>query len=651
VPYISTNNNRPAALVFCAGLCSAALQSVFFREYLSVFSGNELSIGMILSVWLVCTGAGTMLASRVVKRNDDGRVPAVFGSAAPLALIVCAAAGITAIRASRLLFLPGELLGPLSMLLVLAISELPFALAYGFVLGTLFSRADSPRSLYGWDNAGDFLGALLVYACVLLYLKNALIAAVASAPLVFLGGRRLWPAALGASAVAALLLFDHASVQWKYSMPVHRIVYGHEGEIVAVGTGADTTFLQNGVVYKSTMQKPLLEQAVHIPLGERPHARRALVILDRGHIVELAKYPGLTADAIETEPAFASAASRVISPETYCPQKAYDVIFLGAGIPRSAASNRFYTRSFFLRMKSILTDSGVVTFSVPFSENYLSPSEQRLYDAMQTTLATVFRNVLVFPGEGYTFMASNGPLNRAWNARVPTEYLAASIIPAASEDRVQSANSRPAFAYVNSQNRPITLFLGLKTWMELFGAGMAAVCALLVLCCGLMVWVVPKTRAVLSIATSGLALGAYSVGLLLMYQATYGALYSRVSLLLVALAAGFAIGALVKKFPLSDAAIGLYCGGTLALLAVVPNPPALLFYAFHAGAGVLGGAQIVSRKNAGLGELYAADLFGGAIGMALCSTVLVPLAGIVPVAAGIGAVKIVAQLAAVKRAA
>ena len=93
-------------------------------------------------------------------------------------------------------------------------------------------------------------------------------------------------------------------------------------------------------------------------------------------------------------------------------------------------------------------------------------------------LPTVFRNVLVFPGEGYTFMASNGPLDRSWNARVPTDYLAASIIPAASEDRVESANSKPVFAYVNSQNRPITLFLGLRTWTELFGNGMAIAAAL-----------------------------------------------------------------------------------------------------------------------------------------------------------------------------
>jgi hypothetical protein len=69
-----------------------------------------------------------------------------------------------------------------------------------------------------------------------------------------------------------------------------------------------------------------------------------------------------------------------------------------------------------------------------------------------------------------------------------------------------------------------------------------------------------------------------------------------------------------------------------------------LFYFLHAGMGVLGGAQIVSRSGTGLGALYAADLFGGALGMALCSTLLVPLFGILPVAAGVGGMKIVVEL-------
>ena len=464
------------------------------------------------------------------------------------------------------------------------------------------------------------------------------------APLALVCVRKAWAAGACLAVAALLLVFDHASVQWKYGVPVLRVVYGHEGEIVPVVTGSDTTFLQNGTVYKSSMQRPALEQAVHIPMGERPHAERALVIFDRGHYAELAKYQGLVVDEIETEPALASARSKIASPETFTPQQHYDIVFVGGGMPRSAASNRLYTLSFFKHARALLSDAGIVTFSLPFSENYLGPAEQKLYDALYATLGAVFKNVLVFPGEGYTFMASNAPLSESWNVRVANDYLVSTIIPGLSEDRLRDANRKPANAFINTKDRPITLFLGLQTWLGLFKNSAALLAAILFACCAAALWFLPKTRAGLSVATSGLSIGIYSVCLLLMYQATYGALYSRVSLLLVALTAGFALGALVKKFPLSDSAIGVYCAGSLALLWAIPSPPAFLFYLLHAGMGVLGGAQIVSRSGTGLGALYAADLFGGALGMALCSTLLVPLFGILPVAGGIGGMKIVVEL-------
>jgi hypothetical protein len=626
--------------VFAAGLFSAALQSVYFREYLSVFSGNELSIGMIFAVWLLAAGAGSMAGARLARK----RGPAVSGPSAACALAACAAAGIFAVRASRLVFAPGELLGPLAMAGVLAASEVPVALVNGFVLGTLLSSPARPQRLYAWENAGALAGALAVYACVLLYAKNSLIVVAAMVPLALVCARKAWAVAACVAVAALLLVFDHTSVQWKYSNPVQHIVYGHEGEIVPVVTGGDTTFLQNGTVYKSSMQRPALEQAVHIPMGERPQAKRTLVIFDRGHYAELAKYPELVVDEIETEPALASPRSTIASPETFLPKQHYDVIFVGSGMPRSAASNRLYTLSFFKHAQSLLSDSGIVTFSLPFSENYLGPAEKKLFGALYTTLGAVFKNVLVFPGEGHTFMASNAPLSESWNVRVATDYLASTIIPGMSEERLRDANKKPANAFINTKDRPITLFLGLQTWIGLFKNSAALLAAILFACCAAALWVLPKTRAALSVGTSGLAIGIYSICLLLMYQATYGALYSRVSLLLLALTAGFALGALVKKFPFSDIAVGLYCAGSLALLWAIPCPPAFLFYLLHAGMGVLGGAQIVSRFGTGLGALYAADLFGGALGMALCSTLLVPLFGILPVAGGIGGMKIIVEL-------
>jgi hypothetical protein len=644
----------------CAGFCSAALQSVYFRELLSIFRGNELSIGIIFSVWLLSTGAATALAAARAKRHPDLPAPLARAAGHSLAaltvllavLSVFAATGFFSIRLFRLATGSGIALGPIGMLCVAAASIVPFTLINGFLIGVFFSSARGRRgpygALYGAENAGAVAGAMCVFACIILSSRNSVIAAASLVPLLFAAGKRPLVIAVVLCCGVGLVLFDGTTLRWKYpGLPVFRIISGHEAEIVSIATGTDTTLLINGATYRSTMEKPMAEQAVHIPMAQRPGAAHALVVFDRGQGAELSKYPALVVDIIESEPAFAARGGRrahVAAVETYRPACRYDVVLLGTGIPTTTASNRFYTRSFFLKIKSLMSDSGIMSFSLPFSENYLSRNEQKLYNSLLSTLRTVWKNVAVFPGEGYTFMASDGPCTAAppQTIQVKTEYLVSSIIPGVFEERIQSANKRPDKPFVNTRDRPITLLLGLQTWLDQYKNGIWSIVALLIAASVSIIIFLPKTRDSLSIATSGGATGIYSVCLLILYQATYGVLYSRISLLLVSLTAGFALGSLVKKFPFSDFFIGLYSVASLSVLALLPFPPAFLFYLFHAGIGAMAGAQFVTRAARGAdtpASLYASDILGGAIGMALCSTLLVPLVGIMPVAGGLFVLK------------
>jgi hypothetical protein len=158
----------------------------------------------------------------------------------------------------------------------------------------------------------------------------------------------------------------------------------------------------------------------------------------------------------------------------------------------------------------------------------------------------------------------------------------------------------------------------------------------------------PRTGTALSVGTSGFAAGAYSIALLLVFQGTFGVLYSRVALLMLALAVGFMIGGRMNKFPFSDLLIGAYAVVTLLVLVGVRSPPLFLFLMLHAGMGFLAGAQFVSRRPSSWSGLYAADLAGGVFGMALASTVFVPLLGVTGLAALLGMVKVVPALVAVR---
>jgi hypothetical protein len=204
-----------------AGFCFAALQCVYFRELLSVFCGNEISIGIIFSVWLLSTGVSMSGAARL-------RIPRPV-----LVSLLCVTAvwGFFAIRLSRPLFGSGMAMGPLAMLCVTVVAVVPFTLVNGLLLGALFSGATRPARLYGAENAGAVFGALLVFLFIVLSWKNSLIAAaslVLFLPVAFAARQRLWTAAVVVFCIACFVFFDHASVQWKYpGVPVSGIVYGH----------------------------------------------------------------------------------------------------------------------------------------------------------------------------------------------------------------------------------------------------------------------------------------------------------------------------------------------------------------------------------------------------------------------------------------
>ncbi len=618
--------------ICAAALLSAAVQCIFIREYLAVFSGNEFIIGLILSVWLMATGLGSLIGQKISFPNTG------FSA---LLLIALAGAGTFGIRAGRLFFMPGELIGPFSVLMLLLLTEAPFAFLNGYVFGNISKFLRQPANPYGFESLGALAGSLITFISVLLYGKNIIILICASAPLLIIIGLKKRYVLPALAVMMLMVAMDSRTMHWKCNFPFSHVVYGREGEIAVIQGAGDTTIMLNGAVYKSTMEKPFLEQAVHVPMAQRQSHRSALVIFDKGHCTELAKYAGLSVDRIESEPRIASLGSIITAPETFRTSKRYDVIFLGATIPQTTAGSRFYTISFFRHMKSLMPDSGVFSFTLPFSENYMGPSEKRLYDVLYRTLNAVFSSVLVFPGEVYTFMASDKPFSAHWKPLVKTQYLESMTIPSVTARQKTEANRVSAESPINTTNKPFSLLLGLRLWTELFKSTSLLVAAILGALFIVLISTLPRTRDILSIGSTGFAAGVYSVALLLLYQSTYGLLYSRISVLLIMLTCGFFLGTHFKHFRQSDLVIGLYCLASLGSLEIIPCPPALLFFCAHLGIGVLCGAQFVSRKNTPAGVLYAADLFGGALGMALCSTVFVPLFGVLIVAGGLCGLKTV----------
>lgn len=143
--------------ICAAGLLSAAMQCIFIREYLAVFSGNEFVIGLVLSLWLIATGLGSLIGQKVLRLN---------AGIAVLLLIALAVAGIFGVRASRLFFMPGEFIGPLPVSVLCILTEAPYAFINGYVFGSLSKIPgglhEGPANPYGFESLGALAGSLKI---------------------------------------------------------------------------------------------------------------------------------------------------------------------------------------------------------------------------------------------------------------------------------------------------------------------------------------------------------------------------------------------------------------------------------------------------------------------------------------------------------
>jgi len=618
------------------GAYSVIFQCVIIRELLSLLSGNEIVLGIIFSIWLFFSGIGSTAG---YKKGYWNCFLYIFF------LFLFSLSSILLIRYFPLYNRPGVVISPYLTLIILICSEAPVSFLTGYIFGLLikiYNKKDE-ITIYRLENCGAVTGAIILYCLILMDARNGIIFSIALCMLcvVIFINKQMYnhlsykEIPLFLFLIAGIFFFlkiDMASAANKYINHISKIRYTKQGELAVIVSDNDTTLLINNTLYRSTIDKSAVEQAVHITAYQCDKIDNVLVIFDRGYYSELKKYPGIHIDLIETLPDIASPGSILIEPEKYNPEIKYDCIYLNTALPNTISSNRFYTLSFFRHIHSMMSENSVFSFSLPFNNNYMSADERALYDILRKTLNTAFHNILVFPGDEYsTFMASDKILKIPDKIEVNNMYVNSFILPSVSKERIEKANNTPAETRINTAAKPVATYFALKDWMKSYGhSGFLLLC---ILCFMLIVSVIilPRSISVLSVATSGFAAGFYTISILVLYQAFYGNLYSEISLLFLALYLGFVAGTFIKKFTCSDLIIGVYTLITLLILQYLRQPPLLLFIIFNFAMGFLCAAQFITRKNSSPGFLYTADLAGGIAGMSLASTMLMPLFGAIPV--------------------
>jgi spermidine synthase len=461
---VSASEHAVRAVLTLTGFSAVLGQIVLMRELMVVFSGNEISLGIMLAAWLFWTAIGSILYSTLAPREIHSRrtvaaLECLLGVSLPLT--------IWALRASKSLFqtVQGELIGPVQVLLASLLCLSVFCIVAGalFVAAArMYSheRAVDARTAtsaaYLLEAAGSGLGGIVAsfvllrslepfqIACVVLVLNLSM----ASVLLLRLRRRRIGFIAAAAVMLAIFLLVRVApwlesaaqARQWRglHLLASRDSIYGN---LTVVETGNIRSLYDNGLILANSPDESAAEEAVHYALLEHPAPRRILMIGGgvSGAIAQALRHPAVERiDLVELDPAligiarqfFLSDASSLFSDSRvhlhYADGRAYlrsaletfDVIIVNVPGPQTAQLNRFYTAEFFLSARDHLAPDGLLAFQLRSSEEAISPGLAEFLRCINRTLREVFPYVVAIPGEMIHFFAATRPDVLTDNPRV-----------------------------------------------------------------------------------------------------------------------------------------------------------------------------------------------------------------------------------------
>jgi len=437
------------AAVAVAGASGLAAQTMFMRELVVAFYGNELTTGFLLGVWLLGTSFGSGVLGRLTGRT---RHPTRLLALLLLLSAVLMPVSLVLIRLSPPIFgrTPGEISDLSSMFLAPLFWVFPLCALLGWIFAAGVRAAEAAEKSstaaegIGWvyfvESIGASLGGIVVSFVLLRWLTTFQIVAISAfatsvaAAAVFgasNGRRTRLAAALAGLAILVLLP--------KLDLPTLRVVW-RGTDVVATGTsvygqtvvtrlGESRSFYENGLLLFTYPDRLTAEESTHLPLLEHPDPKRVLLISGGlgGAVAEALKHPSVEqVDYTELDPVLFKLADAALPDSALKPlsdprvrvhhvdgrrflkhsRERYDVIVINLPDPHNVQVNRFYTEEFFREARAHLRSNGVLAFQVRSSENAINPELARFLRCLQQTLLRVFPSVVILPGNTNAYFAS-----------------------------------------------------------------------------------------------------------------------------------------------------------------------------------------------------------------------------------------------------
>jgi spermidine synthase len=435
------------------GFTATSGQILLVREFIVIFYGNELSLGVILANWLLWGAIGSWALGYLADKIKR-RIGILAFSEILLAIMLPAL--IFAIRTARVLLKaqPGELIGFLPIVAFSFIVLAPFCSILGFLFSLasrMFPSSKGAKQIgytYILEGIGASAGGLLTSLMLIRYLNSFQIAMIigslnllsATSLRLFLGKRKSIKVFFR-GIIALLLLINlyllipnqsilldsikansleskSLSLRWGM-LELKESKNSIYGNLAVLGSDETFSFFSNGLSMFSVPNPSSAEQTAHFAMLEHPDPKKVLLIGGgvSGSLAEILKYPVTKVDYVELDPLVIELAEKWLPKEHLKPlsdprttivnidgrlfikrtKEKYDIIIIDLPEPYTAQLNRFYTIEFFKEVYDKLADNGIFFIGVISSANYLSDDHQKFLHCIYKTLDSVFPDIITIP--------------------------------------------------------------------------------------------------------------------------------------------------------------------------------------------------------------------------------------------------------------
>jgi len=676
--------------VIVLGFSSIFIQVILLREFLSVFYGNELVMGIVLANCMLLTGSGAYLGKFFPKLKKQFRVILFF----QILFTVLPVITILSLDIWRTVLFPyGSMPGLMEILWSSFLLQLPFCLVNGFLFTAYnsmlseFTGKNKASSVYALEAFGSVLGGIVMnfiflwifgiftslqllmilnFLTIILYINSIpgkiikIVIPVLAVIVVFI------VLSLDLQGFTEKLLFRDQKVIFNRSTPY--------GTVVVTKNAGQLNYFENGLPLFSSGNEIFNEELVHFPMIQRAHPEKILMISGgiSGTLKEIKKYKPRRIDYAELNPALIETGKKYSvsfdDPLIHVYNKdgrrflsetseRYDVVIINLPEPSTIQINRYYTREFFIKVKDKLSRDGVISLSLPPTEDYVSSTAAKLNSSLFYTLNSVFKKVLILPGQKNYFLASDSELTTGiaglidyrgiQTKYVNRYYLDDELLKDRSSFIRQHLTKNDG---INEDFRPLTYFLQINYWTTYFKINYVILFALFLVV--LILIFLSLNKISFGLFTGGFTASSLEILILIAFQVIYGYVFRMAGIIIMLFMAGLATGAFIwkriyprwssKSYIHIQLTIGLFSMGfpfiILFLNAVVLHEwfIHIIFYLLTLFISLFIGieyglASVIRQQNFATiaAKNYSADLFGSAMGAIITTILLFPLLGLI----------------------